>query len=76
MLTRLTLTIDDNHWPKLHIAGARESTQGEKFAFDQKVLYDQAYLQFENLLHNQLRPLVDEIIRRRRGAAQPQPTQP
>lgn len=71
MLTRITLTIDDTSWPKLHIAGLREGTQGDKVTFDQKIIFDQAYLQFENLLHNQLRPLVDELIRRRKGAAQP-----
>lgn len=74
MLNRLQLTIDDTQWPKLHISGSREDSQGGKVAFDQKVFFDQAYLQFENLLHNQLRPLVEEIIKRRKGAAQT-PTQ-
>lgn len=74
MLNRIQLTIDDTQWPKLHISGVRENTQGSKTVFDQKVFYDQAYLQFENVLHNQLRPLVEELIQRRKGSVQP-PTQ-
>lgn len=66
MITRITLTIDDQTWPKLHIAGDRVGHTGTRTAFEQKVLYDQAYLQFENLMHNQLRPAVQEIIDRRK----------
>ena len=66
MLTRLELTIDDQEWPKLHLAGKRVSTTGTPSAFDHKVQYDLAYNQFENDLHNQLRPAVNEIIERRK----------
>ena len=68
-LSRLTITIDDNFWPKLHIAGDRVSSTGDRVAFDEKQTYDLAYTAFENTVHNQLRPLVEEIIRRRK----PQP---
>jgi len=67
MITRVSFSIDDTQWPRLHITGERVSSTGERTAFEQKVLYDQAYLQFENTLHNQLRPSVDEIISRRKS---------
>ena len=67
MITRITLTIDDQQWPKLHLAGERVGHTGDRTAFDQKVQYDLAYSQFENLLHNQLRPAVSEIIERRKS---------
>lgn len=65
-MTRITLTIDDSLWPKLHIAGERVGAQGQRTAFDQKVQYDLSYTQFENLVHNQLRPAVQELIDRRK----------
>jgi hypothetical protein len=68
MLTRITLAIDDQSWPKLHISGERVGATGNRTAFEQKVQYDQAYMQFENLVHNQLRPVVTEIIERRKAA--------
>ena len=68
MLTRVEFTIDDTQWPKLSIAGTRVGTQGGKTVFDQRVQYDLAYSQFENLVHNQLRPAVQEIIERRKQA--------
>jgi len=67
MLTRVTLTIDDQSWPKLHLSGERADTQGGRTVVDQKVQYDLAYSQFENALHNLLRPAVSEIVDRRKA---------
>lgn len=67
MLTRVEFTIDDTQWPKLHIAGQRTSTRGEKTVFDQKAQYDLAYTQFENAVHNALRPAVTEIVERHKN---------
>jgi len=67
VITRVEFTIDDNHWPKLSITGQRVTTRGERAAFDQKMQYDLAYSQFENLLHNQLRPAIQELIERRKA---------
>ena len=67
MITRVEFTIDDTQWPKLHITGQRVSTTGAKTAFDKRDQYDLAYSQFENLVHNQLRPAVQELIERRKA---------
>jgi hypothetical protein len=72
-LVRLSLSIDDQQWPKLHIAGERVDASGGRVAFDDKMQYDLAYTRFENTLHNQLRPLVQEIIERKLGH-KPEPT--
>lgn len=66
MQTKVSFTVDDAQWPKLQIVGELETERGQRIAFVQKVLYDQAYLQFENLLHNQLRQAVQLLIERRK----------
>lgn len=73
-LVRLSLSIDDQQWPKLHIAGERIDASGGRVAFDHKQQYDLAYGAFENTLHNQLRPLVNELIERKLGH-KPEPEQ-
>lgn len=64
-LTRLSISIDDTMWPKLHIAGERLHSDGSRSVFDERQQYDLAYGAFENLLHNQLRPLVEDLLKRR-----------
>jgi hypothetical protein len=66
MITRVSFTIDDTRWPKLHLAGDRVGHTGLRTAFSQDVQYDLAYSQFENLIHNQLRPATQELIDRRK----------
>jgi hypothetical protein len=75
MLVRLNLSIDDDQWPKLHIAGERMDSRGGRVAFDDRMQYDLAYTRFENTLHNQLRPLVAELIERKLGPQPPISTQ-
>ena len=65
-LVKVTFQIDDNEWPKLKLTGERFGPNGERSAFDQKMIYDQAYAQFENTIHNQLRPMVDALVARRK----------
>ena len=68
MQTRIELTIDDIDFPKLKISGVRTGTTGDRSVFTLKQQYDLAYGAFENLLHNQLRPAVNEIVDRRKGS--------
>lgn len=65
--TRVTFTIDDDLWPKLKIVGERMTDRGDRIAFIERAQYDLAYSQFENLVHNQLRPAVQQIIERRKS---------
>jgi hypothetical protein len=64
MIVRFEFSIDDTLWPKLSLSGTRFGTTGERTAFSEKQQYDLAYGAFENALHNQLRPAVEEINKR------------
>lgn len=65
MITKVSFSIDDNQWPKLHIAIERVTSTGARFISESKQQYDLAYGAFENELHNALRPAVAEIVERR-----------
>ena len=69
-MTRLEVSIDDQQWPKLKLVVLRMDLNGQKTALTKTVLYDQAYNQFESDLHNQLRPMVEQLINRRMWASQ------
>lgn len=64
MIVRFEFSIDDTIWPKLQMSGTRITTIGERVVFTEKQQYDLAYGAFENALHNQLRPAVEEIVKR------------
>jgi hypothetical protein len=64
-MVRLEVSIDDTLWPNLRLVVNRTNYDGSKQALTRNVQYDQAYSQFENDLHNHLRPMVDQLIKRR-----------
>jgi hypothetical protein len=64
MIVRFEFSIDDTMWPKLSMSGTRITTVGDRIVFNEKQQYDLAYGAFENAIHNQLRPAVEEINRR------------
>ena len=64
-MVRIEAVIDDRQWPKLSIVITRTNLDGTRAASQRSFLYDGAYSQFENDLHNQLRPAVDQLIQRR-----------
>lgn len=64
MIVRFEFSVDDTLWPKLQMSGTRITTIGERVAFSEKQQYDLAYGAFENAIHNQLRPAVEEIVKR------------
>ena len=67
MTTSLEVTILDDKWPKLRIVCRRQTSTGETSVTTLEQLYDGAYVMFEAALHNHLRPMVDELIQRRKG---------
>ncbi len=69
-MVRLTITIDDQKWPKVRMTATREGLNGEKTAIVAESMYDTAYTVFENAVHNQLRPMIGEITGRRLGPPQ------
>lgn len=66
-MVHLELSIDDTQWPKLKLVIQSSDVNGQKSATTQTVMYDQAYSQFENTVHNFLRPIVDSLTKRRLG---------
>lgn len=66
-MVRMEVAIDDQLWPKLKILITRTGLTGEKSSFSRQFQYDGAYSQFENDLHNHLRPMIDELVKRRLG---------
>jgi hypothetical protein len=73
MITTLEVSLMDDKWPKLRIVCRRQTSTGETTITTLDALYDGAYVMFEAQLQNHLRPMVEELIRRRKGLRQPQP---
>lgn len=65
-MVKLEVTIDDQQWPKLKMVGVRTALDGGKSTSTEIILHDQAYNKFEGELHNLLRPMVSELINRRK----------
>lgn len=64
-MAKLEITITDINWPSLTMSGRATDDNGQVRVIANKVKYDQAYTQFENDLHNVLRPLIETTIQRR-----------
>jgi hypothetical protein len=64
----VSITISDDRWPLLTLIAQRSSLSGAPAVVKQERQYDVAYSEAEVMLHNQLRPAIDELIRRRKGA--------
>jgi hypothetical protein len=64
-MVRMEVVIDDTKWPKLKMVITRTSLNGTKTGIVKEWMYDGAYSQFENDLHNNLRPMVSELVDRR-----------
>lgn len=64
-MVRIEVSIDDVQWPKLKMVLVRTDLNGQKHALTKSWIYDGAYNQFENDLHNHLRPIVEQLINRR-----------
>ena len=67
MTTTLEVTIWDDKWPKLRIVCRRQTTSGEATITQREILYDQSLAMFETHLTNHLRPMVQELIQKRKA---------
>lgn len=65
-MLKLEITIHDQLWPMVVITAQRESYANGRLVFQEKVQYDLAYGKAENMVHNQLKPMVEELINRRK----------
>jgi hypothetical protein len=66
-MVKLEVSIDDQKWPKLKMTLTRTDINGQKHVLQNERQYDGAYSQFENDLHNHLRPMIEQLVKRRLG---------
>lgn len=66
-MVKMEVSIDDQKWPKLKMVLTRTNLDGQKSVMAKEWLYDGAYSQFENDLHNHLRPMIEQLVKRRLG---------
>ena len=65
-MLRMEVTIHDQLWPQIVITVSRESFRQGKVVVQEKKMYDLTYVKLEEMLHNQARPMVEELISRHR----------
>lgn len=63
-MLKLELIIHDQQWPLVTITVSRQSWERGPVTVQQKVQYDVAYGKVEEMLHNQARPMVEELVKR------------
>lgn len=61
-MLKLEVTIHDQLYPQIVITVSRESWKQGKVVLQAKQQYDLAYGKAEEMVHNALRPMVDELI--------------
>lgn len=65
-MLKLEIVVHDQQWPQVVITTTRESYGQGRVVTQDKVQYDLAYGKAEGMVHNQLKPMVEEIINRRK----------
>lgn len=63
-MLKLEITVHDQMWPQLVITISRQSYRGATQVQQEKKQYDLAYVKAEEMVHNHLRPLVEELIQK------------
>lgn len=64
MLRNITFTIDDARFPLVTLSVSYDSDQfGRKIIGPVKIAYDLAYVKAEEMLHNALRPVVEDAVK-------------
>ena len=63
-MLKLEVNIHDQVWPLVVITVTRQSYRQGQVVQQAKVQYDLAYGKFEEMLHNQGRLLVEELVSR------------
>lgn len=67
-MAEITITINDNSWPKLQMVVKAIDAFGKPILLETKQTYDLAYGNFENAIHNVLKPVVDSVVQsKKRG---------
>lgn len=70
-MLKLEVIIHDQQWPLITITASRESFERGKVVLQEKKQYDLSYGKAEEMCHNLLKPMVQELIERhQRGTKQ------
>lgn len=68
-MLRLELTVHDELWPMVTMTLTRESFQQGRVVVQEKKMYDLALGKAEEMVGNQLRPMIQEIVSRHKSTA-------
>ena len=63
-MLRMEVVVHDQSWPQITLTVTRESFKEGKVVVQDRKQYDLAYVKLEEMLHNQGRKMVEEIISR------------
>lgn len=63
-MLKFEITIDDQQWPLVTITASRMTYGRGSVMLQAKQQYDLAYGKVEEIAHNQLRPMVEELCQR------------
>jgi hypothetical protein len=66
-MIQITISVDDRQWPNLQMVMTTKDVNGAPTADVKSALYDTAYTQFEVMVQNRLRALVQSLSQRRLG---------
>ena len=61
---KLTIGIDDEQWPKVTVVIYTETETVRKTAGPTKFTYDLSYTAAENMVHNELRSMFNEVLKK------------
>lgn len=63
---KMDIIIHDQFWPQVSITVQRESMAAGRVVVQDKIQYDLAYGKAEVMIQNQLRIMIEEIVKRRK----------
>lgn len=69
-MLRLEVVVHDQQWPLVTITVTRESFAQGRVVQQAKQQYDLSYGKAEEMVHNALRPLIEEICKRHQQRSQ------
>ena len=75
-MLNMNVSINTDRWPLVTVVVTHDSFVRGKVVSTQQVQYDVAYSKAEEMVHNALRPMVTELINRRKEGIRSQQQQP
>ena len=63
-MLRMEVVVHDQLWPMVVITVTRESFSAGRVVTQSRQQYDLAYGKAEEMVHNALRPMIEELVKR------------